>query len=1308
MKKTKFQKTQISAFVDAIFTQNSKKKFTAGAVAFSLMAGVGLVHAAPLDVSSTTPGLNGFTTGTGVNANEGGAAFFNVTNTPFTNSDAGTSASYVIDIDPENLQRRGTLLSTSPDVWGLGPIGGTSSATFSNSDSQAQRNIKINSIRDEGISYTTAGNGRFDTVNLNTYIDTDLNTGFYIRNDRDAYASVRRADQESASVQDEVSIININADIYAAQYGVRVDGFQGSLTINNGSNIFGSQSLSDANGAGIYAVGELTYGNNNQSFGEDTTSLSTYGWGNSFALDNDGWINGQEYGVHVEGFSRVNITNTNRIGGQLGNNNAPEVGLNIVNVANYVPVDRYFNGDQLMLDVNIENTDGGSIIGQTGINISNVNYGTYAVNNSEFGVNQGSVFIRNTDGGRIEGVNGNAIQVYGLGGALIMQNGGLGEDSLIIGKVNGVSASYINGPVQIDNNSNGLIEGYFGSAINLSNTGGVLINNAGTLNSFGINNPDGEDSSYTVLVQDVVGGVTINNSGNILSSNDTGDYRGAINIYNVFNGVTINNTSTGEISSYGGDAIEVDQVLGNVNITNDGLISSRDMHAVHLMDITGNVSVVNAGTIQTGTNNDTTQFNAVVIADNIAGNIDIVNSGLMRYAHDGNLTSSDGYEGVIVVRGQTGRFQFTNTSTGVFESENDGFQLGGITGNVRIENYGTMSTPNDDFFEMRNDDGEDYGGITGNFNFVNGAGASVVAGDNLFKFNQEFDGDITINNAGTLTAENLLLDIRGNDSEITNLTVTNSGVMAGGVNVSDNGYGEDAVTTATFTNSGTWTLGGNRPDDEDFGAGDFYVRAGSTTLTNTGTINVAGDLSFETRGSFTFINSGTLDMTADGGTYSDLTIGNNTSNVTFNGAGGTIKVDALLGSSAGSTPASNNDTIEIDGIANGVTTLRVTDSSPTVAGVNNPTGSVVVTVTNNSTAPGAFVLANGPINKGLWQYDLYSTGGSNANPDTWRLASVPSSQAFELPQVISAAQRVWYLGADAAQERSQELRLSDGKRANGGAWAKVIGARDRSMVDNNYTLSGKTSNYNTDSNQSVSGLLVGADGSINLESGGQWLLGAMVGGTNAKQTFAATGSKSDADMATVGLYANYAGKDGGFFNFLVKSDLGKAEYSMNNGAGISAKQKISTNSLGAQIQTGYRFAAPYAFFEPVVGVGTVSVSSDTFNMLSTDVNTKGNSTRASLGFNTGFTVPVRSLTVEPFLSAKYVSELDGDNTVALTSGGQPVLNVRDTRAKNFGQYALGLKFAGSKSGSYGYVRVQHDAGSSTKSSSATAGLKVVW
>jgi hypothetical protein len=404
---------------------------------------------------------------------------------------------------------------------------------------------------------------------------------------------------------------------------------------------------------------------------------------------------------------------------------------------------------------------------------------------------------------------------------------------------------------------------------------------------------------------------------------------------------------------------------------------------------------------------------------------------------------------------------------------------------------------------------------------------------------------------------------------------------------------------------------------------------------------------------------------------------------------------------------SNNDEIFIEGRASGQTSIRVTDASPSVAGVNNPVGNVVVTVTDIQTANGAFTLAGGPINKGLWQYDLYTT--QNQNGKYWRLASVPSSQAYELPQIISAAQNVWFLGADAVQERSQELRLADGKRANGGAWAKVLGGRDRSFVDNSYTMDGKTSTYNTDSRQTIGGLMIGADGTINLASGGQWLLGGMFGGSTAKQTFNATGSTSDNQSATVGLYANYSGKDGGFVNFLVKGDFGSADYSLNNRAGISAKQRISTNSVGGQIQTGYRFASPYAFVEPVLSIGTVSVSSDTFNMLATDVTTNtGKSTRGSVGFNTGFTVPVGSIMLSPVLSAKYVNDFDGDNRVGLTSGDQAMLSVFDTRAKNYGQYALSLKAAGTKSGSYGYARVQQNTGSSTKSTSATVGMKVVW
>jgi len=1220
MKKNQFQKTQISTLVNAIFTKNTKKKLTAGAIAFSLMAGAGLVHALPVDITDLA--IDGRSS-TGAGPSAGSSAYFKVER--LDNANATPSSSYVITVNPyETLD--GDLLN-----------------------SRENARLKSIDIRDEGIFYapTTAGNG--ETLNLDVSINTYNNYGIHVTNDYSVYTSTTREDTYTG-LYDEDSVMNINSDISASEHGIFVENFQGNLIINNNSTILGSRNGEDTIGSGIYAQGQLTYGSNNG--GEDNETYYGWGWGNTFSLNNEGTINGDQYGVHVDSFSKVSINNTGLIGGDLFESNVPDVALDISNIGNYVST-----GEDISVDVTNGSVgmgaDSGQIIGQTGIYIRDINWGTYAVSNQA----QGNVSITNING-EIRGLNGDAIRVENVGGGLTIVNGVAGEDSLISGFRFGINASNIAREVNIGNGVDGTITSSYYSAINLDNVGAVTIYNDGIISSSGLGEDQANLNDYnneTIEVSNVnFGGVSITNSGSILAMSTT-TYQDAIDIEDVVGNVVIINALSGVISS-NGDVLQISDVDGNLSVTNYGLMSNLGTpngdDGLDIDQIYGNVNILNRGYILA-------QDEAIHL-ESIYGTVNITNSG--------TITSTDD---VVHIGSLDGNLYITNELNGVMTST--GYRV------IHIE--------------------QDYNGF----------------GDGSIN-------TVTIVNHGVMSAYKEVVRVDGlggeDDIRVNSVSFTNTGTMTGGMQFNDiNG-------AVTIVNSGVWNMGfagedglGNNLSDV-FSSSFEASNTGAVTITNSGVINLRGNTYFDTYSSsaLTFNNSGTIDMTADhansDGRYSYLefnAFGEDSIvfNGTVNGVSGSIKVDALLGSAGGvGANVSNNDTVFIDGIANGQTSIRVTDANPTVPGVNNPVGKEVVVVTDQNTLDGAFVLAGGPINKGLWQYDLYTT--VDDGDKVWRLASVPSSQAFELPQVISAAQNVWFLGADAVQERSQELRLAEGERANGGIWAKVLGGRDRSFVDNSYTLDGKTSAYKTDSTQTIGGLLIGADSAINLESGGQWLLGAMFGGSNAKQKFSATNSKSDNDSATVGLYANYVGKNGGFVNFLMKADFGSADYSVNNGTGISATQKISTNSVGGQIQTGYRFASPYAFIEPVLSIGTVSVASDSFSMLATDVTTKGTSTRGSLGFNTGFTVPVGGLTLSPVFSAKYVTDFNGDNTTGLVSGDQPVVNVTDTRTKNFGQYGLTLKVAGSKSGSYGYVKVQQDSGSSTESSSATAGLKVVW
>ncbi|MEM8644133.1 MAG: hypothetical protein AAGF09_04505, partial [Pseudomonadota bacterium] len=618
--------------------------------------------------------------------------------------------------------------------------------------------------------------------------------------------------------------------------------------------------------------------------------------------------------------------------------------------------------------------------------------------------------------------------------------------------------------------------------------------------------------------------ITITNSGAIIAD-------GVINAYGIF-GRSYESQSSIAITNSGAiDADAGDNAFG---------IFGRSSGAESSIAITNSGAVTaNAEVYAYGIFGRSSGPQSSIVIDNsgaITANSEVFALGIFAFSHEPQSSITINNGGAITVRSVGTRNVNTGQSPGGFAS---GMYTNsyGVGSPIAITNSGPITVTVD------NEDGSAFGIVartheSGSLVAITNNGDIAVRTNGIFFDRVTYSNSaigiigrsfgksspIDIVNTASVYAEGKYSIGIGSDSAYANrTTIVNTGSVGASSHLAINVRG---AGTAHITNAGTITGYVDLTDQDDRfenrsggvfetkqtslfrGGNDLFLnRTGATVL---GASDGSSRESSGFQGLETFRNSGTISL-VDGGVGDIFTLANTPgeADLDFEG-GGFVAVDANL---AG--PGSQGDSFIVDGNVSGVTRVVVNNAS-SLPGVLNTEGIPIIYVEGATPSENNFVLADGPVSAGLFDYDLFFVPTGSG---VWELRSFVSGAAYALPKLLTAAQDLWHQSSATWFDRTADLRVilqggeapayHDATRSLGepgqerlrsdgltpAVWMKGGGSRldrDGSATTSAY---GRTYNYDLDNEFSSFDLQVGVDmGQYDVISQGDVVIFGVLGG----------------------------------------------------------------------------------------------------------------------------------------------------------------------------------------------------------------------
>ncbi len=1075
-----------------------------------------------------------------------------------------------------------------------------------------------------------------------------------------------------------------------------------SLALSGDSDINGANSNIISGGVGIVATsfGGNSYVDSGAVTSADSGVISTAFGGNSEVTSHGKIDAGGLFGISSTAFGGDSIVSVN------ADIDPPVIGVfsaginSTVNVADGMTIEATalgisstaFGGDS---DINAAN----SIIDSGGVGVVGTSFGgnSYVDSGAVTSVDSGVIStafggdsVINTHGKIDAGGTFGALSTSFGGNATVNVNAAIdpplvGAQAIAFGPGDATVTAAAGAPIEAFILGAGAIQIGSGNA-------SVTTNDTVMSDVFGVGTLKIGDGNSTIAVNEAVSGLTGARTFN------------AINAVNLFGDGDVTVTTGGGADSMTGadggtlladnDAVSITKVLGGGKITvglNADATAGDEVVDIFrtLSGSTGSTIEINVGQTSVANLVAETGNGIQVVAPFAFNDVNVnVHEGSSVVADDGSAIS-------ISTFSVFGPNAVSIENAGLLQGEGSPF----FVPTIEVATNGAVNIHNDTTGEIRSDGGSAF--------------ASII---------QSIAGDTNnVVNDGTMTGNMQLFSANGNTVENNSSTTWNTA----GLNL--------------FISGGDNTI--NNTDDGTINTGALttflMIGPGTNTVNNTGVINInadGDDFGFGSATAFVGVPGQNLEFNNAGGllnmsngiagfglltpaTYPGFLGGplgpyqNDIGDITFiagnfnGGPGSEMAIDVVLDGPA--TSASDLLIVGFPGSGSGSTTgstgIFVNDVNPGAPGSFNPEG-ILVAAVDDVSDPDAFFLVNGPIDKGLFTYDLYRVETDSVD---WLLASGPDQTFFELPSIVTAAQDMWHNAAGVWLDRTADLRsammtscaapVASGKglaapacttNVTPGAWAKVLGNTLSREDNHSFTVLNQTSSFKVDSRLDGWGIVGGYDFGKEMQTASgpsAWMVGIMGGYIGSELDFKDSTTTVDFETGLVGAYLTYL-QGGWFVDGKIVANIGNYEYQNATPTGLQSNDKQDVVSIGGVIDTGYRFGFAKGFIEPGATLSYVNTDVDNPQVYGNDVSLNGESLRGRLGLRIGTSFISGGHKIEPFIGGGAWYEFDGDNSASIVSNGIPLV-ANDDVGGVIGEVTGGLNlFSLNNSGWSGFVK----------------------
>jgi outer membrane autotransporter protein len=675
----------------------------------------------------------------------------------------------------------------------------------------------------------------------------------------------------------------------------------------------------------------------------------------------------------------------------------------------------------------------------------------------------------------------------------------------------------------------------------------------------------------------------------------------------------------------------------NSNVSGLGGDGISAVAGPNALDSTGEVEVSAFGSVHGSKNGINTSSDFGDIAINANGQVEGSSmNGISAETHGGSVKVVTGANSNII-GGSDGIYVFTNSAAN-FGGEINVAALGNVIGAYN----GVSAKSSKDAVTVTTGSGYVTGDIYDGV-FAESLLSSTINVNGLVE--GRLDGVRSFAEAGNFIHNNGIIQNLNADASYsaikteysaTVLENGSAGKILGTVAMSGNGFDD------SFLNHGLWQT-----------SNTSYFGLGNDLLANSGTVRfgnrAAASEATVFSGLETFNNTGLL-------TAQDQVIGDvrfDTLELSGNfvgGAGSVLGLDAFLGG-----PGSLADVVTIGGDSSGSTALKINNVNGG-DGAFNTSGILLVNVKGNAAASD-FHLANGPINQGLFNYDLNFVAAAGNNQ--FLLTSHLGTGSNETVVAVDGVQNIWQGGADAWSGHQGELRddmagrviieavadpVVPEDRAARNMWLAARGDWTQLESQSSFTYLNATNTFKVGYGQSTYGFDGGIDFGGDVGKGNV-MFGIVAGYAASNVNFNNSANSIDLKGGSLGAYASYMSR-GVFADLLVKHDWLGLDYHVQG----TGNANTSGRSLGASADLGYRFGNSKMFMEPVVSFASTTTNIDQF-VIGGGTVVPGTNTSTRIGAGARFGVNDAAFAAS--LTARVWNGIGDGNSVQVLGGGAP-------------------------------------------------------